>query len=90
MALISNMATERQSKTINILKGILAILVVLLHTSIEAGVRYQDGLEPFLRVLICKFGGIAVPSFFFISGMLFFTKLNKWDWETWKGKRKKG
>lgn len=83
------MVTERQSNTINILKGLLAVLVVAFHTSSDAGLRYQDGLEPFLRVLVCKFGGVAVPCFFFISGMLFFTKLNKWDWETWKGNLRK-
>lgn len=83
------MVTERQNNTINILKGLLAVLVVAFHTSYGAGLRFQDGFEPFLRDLFCKFGGIAVPCFFFISGMLFFIKLNKWDREIWKDKLRK-
>ncbi len=83
------MITDKQKNTINILKGFLPILVVILHTSFDAGLRYQDGIEAFLRVIVTKVGGIAVPCFFFISGILFFTKLKNWDWETWNDKLKK-
>lgn len=80
------MITDRQSYSINFLKGILPILVVGLHTSIGEGLDYHNGLEPFLRVLIVKAGGMAVPIFFFISGLLFFDRMQEWDWTIWKTK----
>lgn len=76
--------SKKQSDIISILKGLLPVLVVVLHTSFDASLCYRDGVESFLRVLICKIGGVAVPVFFFISGILFFTKLQEWDWTVWK------
>lgn len=67
--------TEKQSDILSILKGFLPLLVVSFHTSFDANLSYSDGLESFLRVLISKIGGIAVPAFFFISGILFFARL---------------
>lgn len=78
--------SEKQSDIFSILKGFLPLLVVVLHTSFDASLCYRDGVEAFIRVLITKIGGVAVPSFFFISGILFFTKLQEWDWETWENK----
>lgn len=81
--------TNQQSIVINIMKGLLPILVVALHTSYDSTICWRDGVEPFIRVLITKVGGIAVPSFFLISGFFFFTKLNRWDWHIWIGKMEK-
>lgn len=79
---------SRQSVVINIMKGLLPILVVILHTSFDASLCWRNGVEPFIRVLITKLGGIAVPAFFLISGYLFFSKLDKWDWTIWLKKMK--
>lgn len=78
--------SERQSNIFSILKGLLPILVVAYHTSYYASLSYRDGVESFLRVLICNIGAVAVPVFFFISGILFFTKLQEWHWSIWKHK----
>lgn len=80
------MITDRQSGIINVLKGILPFLVVAIHTSFDASLCYKDGIEPFLRVLITKVGGVAVPTFFYISGLLFFNKFEEWNWVSWKRK----
>lgn len=80
---------DQQSLVINIMKGVLAILVVALHTSIDSNLCWYADWESFLRVLICKIGGIAVPSFFLISGYFFFNKLDDWNWIEWKNKLKK-
>lgn len=82
-------SNNRQSTVINIMKGLLPILVVVLHTSYDASLQWGDGVEPFLRVLIAKLAGIAVPSFFLISGYFFFTKLGDWKWNAWGGKLRK-
>lgn len=78
--------SKKQSDIFSILKGFLPILVVALHTSFDASLCYRDGMEAFIRVLITKIGGVAVPVFFFISGYLFFFKLQGWDWSAWKTK----
>lgn len=57
---------KHQSDVINIMKGLLAIWVVALHTSYDNSMRWFDGVEPFLRVFIVRTGGIAVPAFFLI------------------------
>lgn len=80
---------ERNSAIINLIKGYMTLLVVILHTSFDAGLRYQDGVEPFIRIFISKLGAIAVPIFFLISGYLFFSNLQEWDWNVWKKKVQK-
>lgn len=86
-------SVQLQSKTIDVLRPLMAVMVVGLH------VRpfYADGTETFFtgiyeasvitifRVLF----SIAVPVFFLISGYLFFNKLEDWDSDVWKSKLKK-
>lgn len=82
--------TDKQSNTINLLKGILPIMVVALHTSSSAEpLEYFGSVESFLRVLLYKLGEAAVPAFFFISGYLFFNGFEKWNWKKWGIKLKK-
>ena len=78
--------SAKQSAVIDILKGILPFLVVILHTSYVDGLCWKDGAESFIRLFFVKLGGIAVPTFFVISGLLFFSKLQKWDWTVWSNK----
>lgn len=79
----------KHSQAIDILKCVLPILVVAIHTSNSAELDFHNGLEPFLRILIVKIGSIAVPCFFVISGYLFFMKLQEWNWNDWGKKIKK-
>lgn len=65
----------------------MAVLVVMLHYS-KTIIEQADGTLHFLCIFfqegICR---LAVPCFFFISGFLFFSKLEgKWDWSIWKDK----
>lgn len=76
------------SKTIEWLRFPMAALIVLLHT----GALGLDSSQPIYRSLsiitnagICR---LAVPCFFFISGYLFFSKLEEWEWHVWTGKLK--
>lgn len=83
------MITNQQSNNIDILKGLLPILVIAFHTSFDPGLSPENGFESFLRVLICKMGEVAVPAFFFISGLLFFSNLEEWDWNIYRGNVRK-
>lgn len=79
-----------QSQTIDWLRFPMAVAVVMLHYSKTVFLEAEGALR-FLCILfqegICR---LAVPCFFFISGFLFFSKLeDKWDWGIWKGKMRK-
>ena len=76
-----------QSMAIDWLRFPMAVLVVMLHYS-KTIIEQADGTLHFLCIFfqegICR---LAVPCFFFISGFLFFSKLEgKWDWSIWKDK----
>lgn len=82
--------TRIQSQTIDWLRFPMAVAVVMLHYSKTVFLEAEGTLR-FLCILfqegICR---LAVPCFFFISGYLFFSKLeDKWDWDIWKGKMQK-
>ena len=84
----SNEKSKLESLTIDWLRFPMAALIVLLHT----GALGLDSSQPIYRSLsiitnagICR---LAVPCFFFISGYLFFSKLEEWDWHIWTGKLK--
>lgn len=81
--------TKLQSQTIDWLRFPMAAMVVVLHYS-KTLILQADGAQKVLCLLfqegLCR---LAVPCFFFISGYLFFNKLETWDWNVWKGKIKK-
>ncbi|MCQ2155773.1 MAG: acyltransferase [Bacteroidales bacterium] len=82
--------TDRQSQVIDYLKGILPIVVIVLHTSYALDLVADGGAESFVRLAIMRFGAMAVPTFFFISGFLFFGKLEEnWDWKIYLDKCRK-
>lgn len=66
-----------QSREINILKATLPILVVLIHCNYlqnaYGNAQSIDGFVIFLRILSDSVLSLAVPTFFFISGFLFFS-----------------
>lgn len=90
---MSNPMTEIESRTIDFLRPLLAVMVVGLHVR----PYYSDGTEMFadglydasvitiFRVLF----SLAVPAFYLISGYLFFRNLENWDITVWKGKIRK-
>lgn len=76
-----------QSQAIDWLRFPMAVAVVVLHYS-KTVIQNADGALQFLCILfqegLCR---LAVPCFFFISGYLFFSKLeDKWSWGVWKSK----
>lgn len=89
------MSTEsKDSRVITALRFPLACLIVLLHAQILEPLPRPNvatsGFAYALRVLfsegVCR---IAVPSFFLISGYLFFKNLEQWDKKVWLGKMKR-
>ena len=80
------------SGAIDALRFPCAVLIVLIHVF---QVRPDIGTFPFpffdsLQILISQgIARIAVPVFFIISGYLFFSRLDKWDWNTYFGKIRK-
>lgn len=81
--------TKLQSQTIDWLRFPMAVMVVVLHYS-KTLILHAEGAQKVLCLLfqegLCR---LAVPCFFFISGYLFFNKLETWNWAIWKGKIKK-
>ena len=92
----SYLMTELDSKTIKALRFPLTFLVVLLHCmGRDQGMIHWDELTVNDFPLIVKYmlSGtlcqLAVPTFFFISGYLFFQKLSHWDLTVYRSKLKK-
>lgn len=85
--------TKIQSETIDWLRPVMAFMVICLHIqlfyvdkqwSVNGG--FFDIFVIFLCKIICP---AAVPTFFFISGYLFFKGLEEWKTDVWKRKLKK-
>ena len=83
------------SRSIDWLRFPCAAAVVLLHAFGQplAGndcISFRFGAYDTIRILfsegVCR---VAVPIFFFISGYLFFVRLEHWDTKAWAGKLKK-
>lgn len=80
------------SRTIEALRFPCAVLIVLIHVF---QVRPETGLSRFslsyaVQILLSQgIARIAVPVFFLISGYLFFSKLDRWDWGAYFQKLKK-
>ena len=86
---------KHQSKVIEWLRFALAALVVFMHAPVIGVENYSEniysgGVLPVLMILIKRgIGSVAVPTFFFISGYLFFVKLEHWSWDVFAQKIKK-
>lgn len=82
--------TPQQSKVIDWLRFPLAAAVVLSHAGKTTTGFYDpdfcSSIRIFLSQGICR---IAPPCFFFISGFLFFSRMQEWDKELWFNKIKK-
>lgn len=87
------MNTERrdvQSAAIDWLRPAMAFMVICLHAQLfYTGRQWSLGGGPFDIFVIClckTLCPVAVPTFFFISGFLFFQGLETWNHEVWKRK----
>ena len=84
----TDLSKSRQSQVIEWLRFILACLVVILHAT-GKGDLGSDAYSVTRVILgkgICR---IAVPTFFLISGYLFFNHLTEWDLTVWQDKIKR-
>lgn len=91
------MMDKNQSQTIDLLRFPLAVFVVFIHTTttlplvpvneadfpLISGTGIYNVVEIFLKQTVTH---IAVPTFFLISGFLFFQKLEEWNWNIYKNK----
>lgn len=84
-----------QSVTIDVLRFPLAIMVIFIHMSPDVfPITGSDvellSVQGILNVVYIFFSRvltqIAVPTFFLISGFLFFLNFQKWSWDGWKSK----
>ena len=88
-------SVKLQSATIDLLRFPLALMVIFIHMSpsvinlIDAdfSVLSGHGIYNVTGILLSHvLTHIAVPTFFFISGFLFFNNFQKWSWEGYKKK----
>ena len=88
-------SVKLQSTTIDLLRFPLAIMVIFIHMKpsvinlIEAdfGLISGHGIYNVTGIIFSHvLTHIAVPTFFFISGFLFFINFQEWSWEGYKKK----
>ena len=85
--------TKIQSETIDWLRPVMAFMVICLHIQlfyVDKQWSVSGGLFDVFVIFLCKIiCPVAVPTFFFISGFLFFKGLEEWKSDIWKQKMKK-
>lgn len=91
MFAVMNTVTVTTSRTIEWLRFFCAAAVVFIHAfHPEAGtdpVTWHGGVYDTVRILVSEgITRVAVPSFFLISGYLFFLHLEAWNREVWTRK----
>ena len=86
---------QLQSKTIDMLRFPLAIMVIFIHMNptvvnlLEEDVNLISGhgIYNVIGVILSHvLTHIAVPTFYFISGLLFFLNFKEWSWKGYKKK----
>ncbi len=87
--------TQLQSVTIDTLRFPLAIMVLFIHMEpyvtnlfeVDYSLISWHGIYNIIGILFSHvLTHIAVPTFFFISGFLFFINFQEWSWEKYKKK----
>ncbi len=88
---------QLQSSTIDVLRFPLAVMVVFIHMTPNV-INLFDAEFPLVSgvgmlnlvgiILSHVLSHIAVPSFYFISGLLFFVNFQQWSWSGYKKKMK--
>lgn len=90
----------QSSKTIELLRFPLAVMVVFIHsfgnlkeidiTDLQTIPITGDDIYNYLRICMSLvLPNIAVPTFFIISGYLFFVNLSQWNWRNYITKMRK-
>jgi len=88
---------ELCSKTIDFVRFPLAVMVVFIHScfgktdvmSMDFSNLTSTNVYDLIRITFSHaIPRIAVPTFFLISGYLFFVRLSTWDWSVWRKKMK--
>lgn len=89
--------TQLQSHTINLLRFPLALMVIFIHMSPHVvsiseapyDLLSLEGINNILGILFSHvISAIAVPTFFLISGFLFFANFQEWSWSGYCRKMK--
>lgn len=90
-----NLLTKAQSDTISLLRFPMALLVILIHTDgyyqtwqDDVNLLSGEGVCFLLGYILRLIAGIAVPTFFMISGFLFFNNFREFTWDGYKKKMK--
>ena len=82
--------TKIESETIDWLRPVMAFMVICLHAQlfyVDEQWSMNGGVFNVFVIYLCKvICPVAVPTFFFISGYLFYKGLQKWDYGIWKSK----
>ena len=84
-----------ESKVIDKVRFPLAVFVVIWHTSMSTTIDPASSIffqrpSAFIYVLLSgSLSWVSVPTFFFISGYLFFSNLGKWNWSKYVSKLQK-
>lgn len=82
---------DTQYRTIEFLRFLCAALVVLRHSAGAVALPSVGGGNSYKFIVALFTNGITeicVPTFFLISGFLFYSKLENWDWHVYKSKLK--
>jgi surface polysaccharide O-acyltransferase-like enzyme len=87
--------TKAQSDAISLLRFPMALLVILIHTDgyyatwqYDVNLLSGEGVCFLIGYILRLFAGIAVPTFFMISGFLFFNNFREFSWDGYKKKMK--
>ncbi|MBQ3656441.1 MAG: acyltransferase [Bacteroidales bacterium] len=91
-----NLLSKAQSETISLLRFPMALLVILIHNNSQYYYDWHSELDLMsfegacflLGHILRLFAGIAVPTFFMISGFLFFNNFREFSWDGYKKKMK--
>lgn len=99
MKIIQLTISGETSSIIRAIRFPLAILVVMLHSGIAvtewqyhiiAAPTAKVDIYMYMYIAVCEtLCRVAVPLFFFISGYLFFSGMDKWSWVKYKEKMSK-
>lgn len=87
---MTNDWTKIESQTIDWLRPVMAFMIICLHAQFFYSgeqLSMNGGFFDIFVIILCKvLCPVAVPTFFFISGYLFFKGLEDWDYDIWKQK----
>ena len=90
-----NLLVKAQSETISLLRFPMALLVILIHTDgyyaewqNDVDLLSLEGACFLFGYALRLFAGIAVPTFFMISGFLFFNNFREFSWDGYMKKMK--